>query len=196
MEGYMYVSAALIVVMLPASIAVGYGLSHLVLGPVRMIRATANRIRSDNLKERIPVVVVKDEISDLAQLLNQCFDRLQPAFAQIRRFTADASHELKTPLSLVRLHAERLLVNSSLDAVQKESVHVQLEEIARINQIIDELLFLSRADAHAIAVDFKEQGPAGFLHSFEPDATALGEHHRRRFSYTHAGEGHVAVDDN
>ncbi len=195
MEGYMYVSAALIVVMLLASIALGYGLSHLVLGPVRMIRATANRIRSDNLKERIPVGVVKDEISDLAQLLNQMFDRLETAFDQIRRFTADASHELKTPLSLVRLHAERLLVNSSLDAVQKESVHVQLEEIARVNQIIDELLFLSRADAHAITIDLKEQGPAGFLHSFAQDATALAEHHGRRFSYTHAGEGNVAFEE-
>ena len=88
----------------------------MVLRPVRVIRETANRIRSDNLKERIPVGDVKDEISDLAQLLNQMFDRLETSFDQIRRFTAEASHELKTPLSLVRLHAERLLVDGDLDA--------------------------------------------------------------------------------
>lgn len=195
MQGYIRVSAALIVVMLLASIALGFGLSQLVLRPVRIIRDTANRIRSDNLKERVPVDDVKDEISELARLLNQMFDRLETAFDQIRRFTADASHELKTPLSLVRLHAERLLVNSNLDAAQKESVHVQLEELARVNQIIDELLFLSRADAQAIAVDLKPQGPAGFLHTFAQDASALAEHHGRQFSYVHEGDGVVAFEE-
>jgi signal transduction histidine kinase len=195
MQGYVRVSAALIVVMLLASIALGFGLSQLVLRPVRIIRDTANRIRSDNLKERIPVEDVKDEISELARLLNQMFDRLETAFDQIRRFTADASHELKTPLSLVRLHAERLLVNSDLDPAQKELLHVQLEELARVNQIIDELLFLSRADAQAIAVDLKQQGPAGFLHSFAQDAAALAEHHGRKFHYTHEGEGEAAFEE-
>ncbi len=194
MEGYQKVCLALLVAMLLVSAAIGYGLSQLVLGPVRAIRATANRIRSDNLKERIPVGEVKDEISELARLLNQMFDRLESSFDQIRRFTADASHELKTPLSLVRLHAERLLMNSSLDAPQKEAVHVQLEELARVNQIIDELLFLSRADAQAIAVELKHQGPAAFLQAFAQDAAALSEHHGRKFIYTHEGEGEVPFE--
>ena len=195
MSGYVRVCLALLAVMLLLSIALGFGLSQLVLRPVRMIRETANRIRSDNLKERIPVDDVKDEITELALLLNQMFDRLETAFDQIRRFTADASHELKTPLSLVRLYAERLLVATDLDAMQKEAIHVQLEELARVNQIIDELLFLSRADAQAIAIDFKEQGPAGFLHSFAQDAAALAEHHGHKFVYTHHGEGIAAFEE-
>ena len=195
MAGYVKVCLALLAVMLLLSIALGFGMSQLVLGPVRMIRETANRIRSDNLKERIPVGDVKDEITELALLLNQMFDRLESAFDQIRRFTADASHELKTPLSLVRLHAERLLVTSDLDDTQKEALHVQLEELARVNQIIDELLFLSRADAQAIAIDFKDQGPAGFLHSFAQDAAALAEHHGRKFVYTHEGDGIAAFEE-
>jgi two-component system heavy metal sensor histidine kinase CusS len=195
MNGYMKVSAALIVVMLLVSIALGFGLSQMVLKPVRTIRDTANRIRSDNLKERIPVDAVKDEISELGRLLNQMFDRLETAFDQIRRFTADASHELKTPLSLVRLHAERLLMSSATDPLQKESLHVQLEELARVNQIIDELLFLSRADAQAIAIDAKPQGPAGFLHTFAQDASALADYHGRHFTYTHEGEGEVAFEE-
>jgi signal transduction histidine kinase len=195
MSGYRKVFLALLIVMLIISIAAGYGLSELMLRPVRVIQATANRIRSDNLNERIPVGTVKDEISQLARFLNQMFDRLETSFSEIRRFTADASHELKTPLSLVRLHAERLLVNSNLESAQKESVHVQLEELARVNRIIDELLFLSRADAQAITVDLKEQGPAAFLHGFAQDASALSEHHGRRFSYTHEGEGTVAFEE-
>jgi two-component system heavy metal sensor histidine kinase CusS len=195
MSGYRKVFLALLVVTLIVSIAIGYALSQLMLRPVRVIQATANRIRSDNLNERIPVGDVKDEISRLARFLNQMFDRLETSFSEIRRFTADASHELKTPLSLVRLHAERLLVNGNLEPAQKESVHVQLEELARVNRIIDELLFLSRADAQAITVDLKEQGPATFLHGFAQDANALAEHHGRRFSYTHDGEGTVAFEE-
>ena len=195
MRGYLKVCLALLGLMLLVSVLIGYGLSQMMLRPVRLISDTANRIRSDNLKERIPSGDANDEISALAGLLNQMFDRLETSFAQIRRFTADASHELKTPLSLVRLHAERLLVNSSLDAAQRESIHVQLEELARVSQIIDELLFLSRADAQAIPVSLKRQGPAGFLHAFAQDAAALAEHHGRRFVYTHRGEGEVAFEE-
>jgi two-component system heavy metal sensor histidine kinase CusS len=195
MKGYLEVCAALIAVMLLLSVAIGYGLSRMVLRPVRLISETANRIRSDNLKERIPVAGVKDEISALARLLNQMFDRLETSFDQVRRFTAEASHELKTPLSLVRLHAERVLMSPELDASHKESLHVQLEELARVNQIIDELLFLSRADAQAIPVTLIRQGPVAFLQAFAQDAAALAEHHGRRFVYTHTGEGEVAFEE-
>src|SRR5262249_44513265 len=93
-NGYIKVVFALFVVSLIASVVIGFGLSQLVLRPVRAIRETANRIRSDNLKERIPVPKVNDEISDLARLLNQMFDRLEHSFEEIRRFAAEASHEL------------------------------------------------------------------------------------------------------
>jgi two-component system heavy metal sensor histidine kinase CusS len=195
MQGYERVCIALTLLMALLSTAIGFGLSQLVLRPVRVIRDTANRIRSDNLKERIPVAVVKDEISQLAKLLNQMFDRLEVSFDQIRRFTADASHELKTPLSLVRLHAERLLMTGELGPAPRESIHVQLEELARVNQIIDELLFLSRADAQAIPVDLRSQTPAEFLQTFAQDASALAEHHGRRFSYTHEGDGTVDFEE-
>jgi signal transduction histidine kinase len=102
---YVEVCAALLLAMLIASIAIGFGLSHVILRPIRLIRQTAGRIGHDNLSERIPVSDVRDEISDLARLLNQMFDRLETAFDQVRRFAAEASHELKTPLSLIRLRA-------------------------------------------------------------------------------------------
>jgi HAMP domain-containing protein len=87
MKGYVRVSVALIVLMLLVSIALGAALSQMVLRPVRVIRDTANRIRSDNLKERIPVGNVKDEVSELARLLNQMFAAL--ARAPARRARAD-----------------------------------------------------------------------------------------------------------
>ncbi len=195
MSGYRKVFFALLTAALIVSMAIGYALSQLMLQPVRVIQATANRIRSDNLNERIPVGDVTDEISQLARFLNQMFDRLETSFAEIRRFAAEASHELKTPLSLVRLHAERLLVNDYLAPAQRESVHVQLEELARVNRIIEELLFLSRADAHAVTVDMKEQQPAAFLQAFAQDAGALAEYHGRNFSYAHEGDGTAAFGE-
>ncbi|MDP9087389.1 MAG: HAMP domain-containing histidine kinase [Pseudomonadota bacterium] len=116
---YLEICIWLLLVMAAVSAAIGRGLSRLALRPVRLIRETASHIGSDNLGERIPVAKVRDEMSELAQLLNQMFDRLEKAFDEIRRFTAEASHELKTPLSMIRLQAERLLEKGDLSARTK-----------------------------------------------------------------------------
>lgn len=187
MVNYVRVCVALTLSMLLISFAIGFGLSRMILQPVRLIRDTADRIRSDNLEQRIPVSNVHDEISDLARLLNQMFDRLEDSFKQIRRFTAEASHELKTPLTLVRLHAERLIGDPSLAATHRESVLVQLDEIARLNRLIEDLLFLSRADAHAIELHTDQHDPAEFLQGFAQDAVVLAEHHDLKFEYLHSG---------
>ena len=191
---YSQICAWLLLVMAAISVAIGLALSHLALRPIRLIRVTANHISSDNLSERIPVADVRDEISDLARLLNQMFDRLEAAFNQIRRFTAEASHELKTPLSLIRLQAEKLLVQGNLDAVNEESVHVQLEELSRLSQIIEELLFLSRADARELKLGLTLHEPQELLASFEPDARVLAEHYGIHYHGDHQGSGSVLVE--
>jgi signal transduction histidine kinase len=122
------------------------------------------------------------------------FDRLESSFNQIRRFTADASHELKTPLSLIRLHAEQLLMEDKLSPAQAEAVQVQLEEIDRLNTIIEDLLFLSRAEAGSITLELRSQNPAVFLHAFEQDARVLVEHAGLRCVCTHEGAGEVQFD--
>jgi two-component system heavy metal sensor histidine kinase CusS len=196
MEGYVEVCAWLLAAMLGASVLIGFGLSRLALRPMRLMRETANRIRSDNLSERIPVMQVQDEVSDLARLLNQMFDRLESAFTQVRNFTAEASHELKTPLSLVRLQAEKLLVGGTLSAQNEEAVQMQLEELARTNQIIDEMLFLSRAEARAITLQCKHNDPERFLKGFSLDARVLAEHGGHNFLAVHDGAGLVSFDEN
>lgn len=195
MREYVRVSIGLMAVMLLASVGIGLGLSRLMLRPLRLIRETANRIGSDNLSERIKVPEVEDEISDLARLLNGAFDRLEFAFDQIRRFSYEASHELKTPLSLIRLHAEKMLNDGDLSPAHTEAVVVQIEELARLNQIIDELLFLSRAEAKAIGLNLSREDPALFLETFSQDAAALAEHGGRSFSYNHQGRGQVDFEE-
>jgi signal transduction histidine kinase len=194
MQTYVQLCAGLLVAMLVVSLLIGMWLSRLVLAPVRAIRDTAMRITSDNLGERIPLGDVRDEISDLARLLNLMFDGLQSSFEQIRRFTSEASHELKTPLSLVRLHAEKLLTDESLPAGHREQLQDLMEEVDTLNRIIEDLLFLSRADAHAIALNLSKQDPQPFLQSFAQDAVALAEHHGMRFVLELDGGGRAEFE--
>lgn len=194
MRGYLEVCAGLLAAMLAASLAIGFGLSRLALRPVRQMQETASLIGSDNLSARVPVPAVEDEISNLARLLNQMFDRLEAAFNQTRRFTAEASHELKTPLSLVRLHAEKLLMEGGLTAAQEEALQQQLEEIVRLNQIIEDLLFLSRAEARAITLQIRARDAGSFLAAFAEDARVLAESKGCRFLFSTAEAGIVSFD--
>lgn len=188
---YARISLGLVAVMMMASLAIGFGLARIMLRPLRLIRETAARISSDNLSERIKVPEVQDEIADLGRLLNSAFDRLEFAFDQIRRFSYEASHELKTPLSLIRLHAEKMLSDRDLAPAHADAVVIQIEELARLNQIIDELLFLSRAEAKAIGLKLNREAPARFLEGFSQDAVVLAEHRGQVFAYTHSGRGRV-----
>jgi two-component system heavy metal sensor histidine kinase CusS len=194
MSSYVRVCVLLLSAMVAASLLIGRWLSGIILSPVRLMRDAATRIGSDNLSERILVPSVRDEISDLARLLNQMFDRLEASFKQIRRFTADASHELKIPLSVVRLHAEKMLNDEGFPAAYREALQDQLEEIGRLQKMIDQLLFLSRADAHALKLDLVPHDPRNLLQGFAPDASVLAEHDGRRFTFEHAGHGAVAMD--
>lgn len=195
MVAYTEVSLALLLGMMLPSTAIGLGLSRLMLRPVRMIGETANRICSDNLKERIRVIGIDDEMSELARLLNQMFDRLESSFDQMRQFSAEVSHELKTPLSLVRLHAEKLLIDGSLSPVQEDAVLIQLEELARVNHMVDELLFLSRAEAQGVRMNLLMQDPQPFMQNVAQDACALTEHQGSHLQCMYHGQGHVAFEE-
>src|ERR1019366_4801612 len=175
LQTYVEVCLILLGVAILATAAIGLGLSRLALKPVRLIRSTAARISSDNLGERIPVANVRDEITDLAQLLNRTFDRLEASFKQVRQFSADASHEIKTPLSLIRIHAEELLDEGSLTARQKEKLEQQLEEIEHMNKVIEDLLLLSRAEAQGVPLDLALHETNEFVAAFCQDAQVLAE---------------------
>jgi len=194
MLGYAEISLVLICLVLLISLISGMALSRAALRPVRAIQETANRIRLDNLSERIPVGDSQDEIASLAELLNEMFDRLETAFEQVRRFSAEASHELKTPLSLLRLQAEKLLSDGRLGAEQEEAVQEQLTEINRMQHIIEDLLFLSRAEAQAIKPRLERRNPREFLAELTEDAALLAEHAGVQFRAQIEPEGEAAFD--
>ena len=158
-----------------SSLLVGLLLSNVALAPVRAMQRSAQRISASNLSERLPVPAGKDEIAALARLLNDLFARLEAAFEQVKRFTADASHELKTPLSLIRLHAERLMQSTRLDSADLTQIESQLEEINRLNKLVESLLFIAKADAGSLPLDLRRHDTARFVAEIGEDADALAE---------------------
>lgn len=190
LRDYVEVAAILVAGVGILSVALGCAFARVTLKPIRAIEATANRIRSDNLGERIPVPSGRDELSALSQLLNQMFDRIEVAFSQVRRFTADASHEFKTPLALIRLNAEKLRGHLANDPEALNTLEDLLEEISRLHRIIDSLLFLSRAESGVLELRARPMDVPGFLRDVAEDAAALAQDQHVRFVMddVHPGE--------
>ena len=194
MQVYSRLSGIIAVVVLSVTILVGRFLSHAALRPIRLIEQTATRISLENLGERIPVQPVRDEVSNLARLLNKTFDRLETSFQQVSQFAEDASHELKTPLSLIRLNIERALISGELPDESRVEMQESLEEIDRLTRLIERLLFLSRAQAGEVEMDRKAQDPRAFVQAFGNDASALAD--ARQITYQEmANEGGIVSID-
>ena len=194
MSNFRNISIALLVMMLILSGAIGYGLSKLALAPIKLIQDTARKISSDNLKDRIPLSNSSHEMAALVVLLNNMFDRIEASFNQVKQFTGEASHELKTPLSIIRLHSEKLLFSSNLTDDNKIIIQEQLVEIDRLTRIIEELLFISRAESGNITLDLKKIDPKFYLDNFAQDAYILAENYSKRLRIEHTGHGEIAFE--
>jgi signal transduction histidine kinase len=145
------------------------------LGPVDAIRQAAERISVQSLDQRLPVPPAKDEISGLVSVLNNAFERLQRSFEQSVRFSADASHHLKTPLAVLRAGIEEILTDPSSPPKQQARANALLEQVHRLTSVSENLLLLARADAGRLelrrdAFDFRE-----ILDGASDDARALAE---------------------
>lgn len=193
MREFLQISLGLLVGVGALSLALGYLFSRDTLRPIRAIERTARRIRADNLGERVPVNG-RDEVAALARLLNETFDRLQASFEQVRRFSADASHELKTPLALVRLNAEKLRPRVAGDPEAEAALGDILDELAQLNQVIDRLLFLAKSEGGALRADRRPVELAPWLEAFAEDAGALAEDRGVRFRLGANGAGVFAVE--
>lgn len=168
--------------------------ARLALRPVRAMQVAAERISSENLGERIATGTGDDEIAALAALLNRTFDRLQASFEQARRFTADASHELKTPLTVARAQAEKLLRPELPPAQREEAAHAVLAELSQLEHIIEDLLLLARSDAQALPFSPQPIDTAVFWAEVLPEAQALCEYHQRELEFSASPDGPVTMD--
>lgn len=125
----------------------GYWLSRRALSPVDALVRTAREIGGANLSSRLQKLETGDELQRLSDTLNEMLSRIETAFLRITEFTADASHELRTPVSLMRTEAELALRRSRGEAEYKESLRHILLEAERTTALIEQLLALARADS-------------------------------------------------
>ncbi|HEX7360325.1 MAG TPA: ATP-binding protein [Bryobacteraceae bacterium] len=126
----------------------GFVLSRRALDPVDQIARAAQRISIENLGERLKITETGDQLQKLSETLNQMFARLEASIASIKRFTADASHELRAPVTLIRATAEVAVQNRNRAAPEYlAALDEVLAEAERTSQLVDSLMLLARADA-------------------------------------------------
>lgn len=145
------------------------------LGPVEAIRQAASQISVQRLDQRLPVPPAKDEIAGLVTVLNNTFDRLQRSFEQATRFSADASHHLKTPLAVLRAGIEEVLVDPNASPQQQKRANALLDQVRLLTSVSENLLLLARADAGRLELSQEEFNLREVLDGAADDARALGE---------------------
>jgi heavy metal sensor kinase len=127
----------------------GYWISRRALAPVDRIASAARAITASRLGHRLEVPPTGDELQRLSETLNDMLARLETAFAETARFTADASHELRTPVSLIRTTAEVALRRPRSAEEYRQALEGILRESERTSGLVQDLLTLTRADAGA-----------------------------------------------
>jgi two-component system heavy metal sensor histidine kinase CusS len=137
-------------VILPAAFAVfplvGYQIARHGIRPVEEIAATARRIGSTNLRERIRPEGYPFEMASLSGTFNQMLDRLEESFDRISRFSTDIAHDLRSPVNNIRGEAEVALARPRSADEYRQVIESCLEESVRLSSLIGDLLFLARAD--------------------------------------------------
>ncbi len=152
-------------------LAGGWWLMRRALAPVAALTAAAERVHEGNLRTRIPRTGSGDELDRLTEVFNGMTARLADSFQRIHEFTLRASHELKTPLAVLRGGCETTLREQSLSTEQRDHLLGEIDEIDRLAKIVDGLTLLTKADASLIALK-DEPVP---LDTLVRDACADGE---------------------
>jgi two-component system heavy metal sensor histidine kinase CusS len=143
--------------------------------PVEEITTAAESVTAERLDRRVPVPAVRDEMQRLATVLNATFDRLERSYAQALRFSADASHELKTPLTVLRASIEAVLESPSLEDADRLAIAGLLEHTHRLTNITSSLLLLARADAGRLVLESEEHDIAALVEACAEDARIVVE---------------------
>lgn len=137
----------------------GVHLARRSLSPLVDMARLAEQITAEDLHKRLPVTNPGDEIGQLGRVINALLDRLDFAFAQLRRFTSDASHELRTPLAAIRSVGEVSLQRDKTPEAYRDTIGSMLEEVTRLTTLVESLLTISRADAGQIELNYSTFSP-------------------------------------
>jgi heavy metal sensor kinase len=173
----------------------GQFLAHKALKPVDNITQTARMITSQNLNKRIDPPKVKDEISRLIETFNEMISRLDQSFRQIKQFSSDASHELKTPLTILKGEVEVMLRKERTPQEYQQTLKSNLEEVNRMSQIVEDLLLLSKADIGEIRLNKENIDLTEILNEVVAQMDMLARSRRvHLFTSNHHQEIHIFGD--
>jgi signal transduction histidine kinase len=184
----------LLVIGLPILLAVAALTTWLVVGralaPVESIRREVDAISSADLDRRVPSPAGDDEIARLATTMNNMLERLERGQARQRRFVADASHELRSPVASIRQHAEVAQAHPESTTVGALAETVAAENL-RVERLVDDLLLLTRADEHTLQL---QQRPVDLDDLVFEEARLLREGTSLRIDTTRVSAGRVSGD--
>jgi heavy metal sensor kinase len=153
----------------------GWFLARRGLAPVTALTSRAAAIGATNLHERLPIAA-PDELGALATVLNDLLDRLERSFAQQRRFMADASHELRTPATIVRTEADVTLSRERTTDEYRESMSVVQDAARRLTRIVEEIFLLARSDAGQLVMNVTEVHLEELVHDIVRAVRPVAEH--------------------
>jgi heavy metal sensor kinase len=143
--------------LIPAGICLsalgGFWVSGRALAPVDRINRMAREIEASKLNQRLPHPGVADEIGRLVDTLNHMIERLEGSFQAMKRFTADASHELRNPLATMRNTIDVVLEQPRTVDEQREAMESLGEDVNRLRRIVEDLLLLARADSGRLVME-------------------------------------------
>ncbi len=145
------------------------------VAPVEEIRQAAAQITAQDLQRRLPVPPSGDEIAGLIEVLNAAFERLQRSLEQAIRFSADASHHLKTPIAVLRAGVEEIIADTECSSHTQATAEGLLQPIHQLNAVVENLLLLARADSGRLEPRLGEFDLSELLDGLLDDARALAE---------------------
>ncbi|MBA3672719.1 MAG: HAMP domain-containing histidine kinase, partial [Gemmatimonadaceae bacterium] len=186
-------------VVFPFIVLLSLGASYAIAGsasePVdRLINEVAAITDGRSLHRRLPSDLGSDELSRLGATLNDMIARLETSFGALRRFTADASHELKTPLTVLRADVERAMHPNAEGSEAMQALEEALQETARMSDLVDSLLTLARADEGRFDIHREPVELGAMVRDVYETAVILGEEAGIDVSMTVLEEGRIDGD--
>lgn len=153
----------------------GYVLASRLLRPVASMAVKAKKISAENLSERLPVENPEDELGRLAGVFNQTLSELENAFERLKRFTADASHELRAPLTAIQSVGEVALQEDLDVEAYRDRIGSMLEETSRLTHLVESLLLLTRVDQGRFRMNRNEHDVSELVEKAVEDLRILAE---------------------
>jgi len=156
----------------------GWLIGHIALRPVTTISRTTEAVTAESLDARVPDERADDEFKRLIALINAMLARLERGFRQATRFSADAAHELKTPLAILQAQVERCLQRAADGSPEQREFAEQLDEVQRLKSILRKLLLLSQADAGQLSLSVERVNLADLVRAAASDVEMLATDRR------------------